>query len=256
MNASLASAPAPGWRWAPAWVIAFVALWPAPGYAEGVLVLGALAGLSKLVASRFRGGAALLGGPAWALTSVLFFAYWLPQLLSAPDALDRGRAFQEAVIDLRYLPFLWVVASAVANEQGRRRTFGGLAIIMLAWTVDALLEAFLGTSPLFWSLDQAKQAISGHGMCTAADLAAADRLGGRRAHRPPGRAQPFGLRRRPVVSADLVTGLLQMDGHRAAHDAQADEGDRAHRRFPSPHIGFVCGARVERPRTARRRSPP
>ena len=178
MNASLASAPAPGWRWAPAWVIAFVALWPAPGYAEGVLVLGALAGLSKLVASRFRGGAALLGGPAWALTSVLFFAYWLPQLLSAPDALDRGRAFQEAVIDLRYLPFLWVVASAVANEQGRRRTFGGLAIIMLVWTVDALLEAFLGTSPLFWSLDQAKQAISGHGMCTAADLAAADRLGG------------------------------------------------------------------------------
>ena len=38
---------APGWRWAPAWVLAFVALWPAPGYAEGVLALGALAGLSS-----------------------------------------------------------------------------------------------------------------------------------------------------------------------------------------------------------------
>ena len=168
----------PGWRWAPAWVIAFVALWPAPGYAEGVLVLGALAGLYKLVSSRFRGGAALLSGPAWALTSVLFFAYWLPQLLSAPDALDRGRALQEALIDLRYLPFLWVVASAVANEEGRRRTFGGLAIIVTVWTVDALLEAATGTSPLFWTLDQAKQAISGHGMCTAEEVAAADRLGG------------------------------------------------------------------------------
>ena len=32
-----------GWRWAPAWVLAFVALWPAPGIAEGVMVLGALA---------------------------------------------------------------------------------------------------------------------------------------------------------------------------------------------------------------------
>ena len=168
----------PGWRWAPAWVIAFVALWPAPGYAEGVLVLGALAGLYKLVASRFRGGAQLLSGPAWALTSVLFFAYWLPELLSAPDALDRGRALQEALIDLRYLPFLWLVASAVANEQGRRRTFGGLAVIVAVWTADALLEAASGTSPLFWTLDQAKQAISGHGMCTAQEVAAADRLGG------------------------------------------------------------------------------
>lgn len=178
MSAPLPAASTPGWRWAPAWVIAFVALWPAPGYAEGVLVLGALAGLSKLVASRFRGGAALLSGPAWALTSVLFFAYWLPQLLSAPDALDRGRAFREAVIDLRYLPFLWVVASAVANEAGRRRTFGGLALIVVAWTADALVEAVAGTSPLFWMLDQAKLAISGHGMCTAAQTAAADRLAG------------------------------------------------------------------------------
>ena len=169
---------APGWRWAPAWVIAFVALWPAPGYAESVLVLGALAGLVKLLGSRFRGGSALLSGPAWALTSVLFAAYWLPQLLSAPDALDRGRALQEALIDLRYLPFLWVVASAVANVEGRRRTFGGLALIVAVWTLDALLEAGTGTSPLFWLLDQAKHAISGHGMCTADEVAAADRLGG------------------------------------------------------------------------------
>ena len=167
-----------GWRWAPAWVIAFVALWPAPAYAEGVLVLGALAGLAKLVGSRFRGGAALLSGPAWALTSVLFAAYWLPQLLSAPDALDRGRALQEALIDLRYLPFLWVVASAVATPEGRRRTFTGLAVIVMLWTADALLEAATGTSPLFWLLDQGKRAISGHGMCSAEEVAAADRLGG------------------------------------------------------------------------------
>ena len=169
---------APGWRWAPAWVPAFVALWPAPGYAEGVLALGALAGLIKLVASRFRGGNQLLGGPAWALTSVLFFAYWLPEAFSAVDAMDRGRALREALVDLRYLPFLWIVAAAVADDAGRRRTFGGLAIIVGVWTLDALVEAATGTSPLFSGIDAVKQAISGHGMCTAAQVAAADRLGG------------------------------------------------------------------------------
>jgi O-antigen ligase len=169
---------AQGWRWAPAWVLAFVALWPAPGVAEAVLALGAIAGVVRLLLSRFRGGAALLSGPAWALTTVLFFAYWLPEAMSAIDAADRARALREALVDLRYLPFLWIVASAVASEGGRRRTFGGLAAIVAVWTLDALVEGATGTSPLFWAIDHAKQAISGHGMCTAAEVAAADRLSG------------------------------------------------------------------------------
>ena len=53
-----------GWRWAPAWVLGFVALWPAPGIAEAVLALGALAGVVHLLQARFRGGAGLLSGPA------------------------------------------------------------------------------------------------------------------------------------------------------------------------------------------------
>lgn len=172
-----ATAP-PGWRWAPAWVLAHVALWPAPGIAEGVLILGALVALVLLALSRFRGGTRLLSGPAWALTSVLFFAYWLPELLSAFDAVDPGRAFREAASDLRYLPFLWLAASAVANARGRTVTFGGLAIIVGAWTLDALAQAVSGASPLFFALDAAKQAISGRTLCTAAEVAAADRLSG------------------------------------------------------------------------------
>ncbi|MEJ7746462.1 MAG: O-antigen ligase family protein [Luteimonas sp.] len=167
-----------GWRWAPAWILAFVALWPAPGYAEGVMVLGALAAIIKLVAARFRGGTALLSGPAWALTSVLFFAYWLPELFSSFDALDHGRALRESLVDLRYLPFLWLAASAVADERGRRITFGGLGIIVGVWTLDALLQAVFGTSPLFWGIDAIKQAISGKPMCAAIDTAAVDRLSG------------------------------------------------------------------------------
>ncbi|MGV8943750.1 O-antigen ligase family protein [Thermomonas sp.] len=178
MNVVDHGSPAPGWRWAPAWVLAFVALWPAHGYAEAVLVLGALAGIVRLLQARFRGGTALLSQPAWALTTVLFIAYWLPEAISAIDAVDRGRALREAAVDLRYLPFLWVVASAVASEAGRRRTFGGLAIIIAIWTIDGLLEAATDTSPLFWGIDQLKQLISGHGMCTAADVAALDRLSG------------------------------------------------------------------------------
>lgn len=169
-----------GWRWAPAWVLAFVALWPAPGYAEAVMVLGALAAIARLLLSRFRGGGALLTGPAWALTSVLFFAYWLPEAVSSLDAMDRARALKEAAVDLRYLPFLWLAAAAVADTRGRRITFGGLAIIVGAWTLDALLQGLTDSlsSPLFSGIDAIKQAISGHGMCSTAEMAALDRLSG------------------------------------------------------------------------------
>jgi O-antigen ligase len=172
-------APMPlGWRWAPAWVLAFVALWPAPGYAEAVMVLGALAAIVRLLLARFRDGTRLLSGPAWALTSVLFCSYWLPELVSAFDALDHGRAFREALVDLRYLPFLWLVAAAVGDGRGRRITFGGIGIIVALWTVDALVQAVSGTSPLFAGMDAIKQAMSGHGMCTAEQVQLADRLGG------------------------------------------------------------------------------
>ena len=167
-----------GWRWAPAWVLAFVALWPTPGIAEGVMVLGALAAIARLLLVRFRGGTRLLSGPAWALTSALFMAYWTPQLISAFDAVDAGRAFYKVGTGLRYLPFLWLVAAAVANEKGRRTTFGGLAIIVTVWTVDALLQIVFGTSPLFWGLDQLKQLVSGHSMCSVEDTLVLDRLSG------------------------------------------------------------------------------
>jgi len=167
-----------GWRWAPAWVLAFVALWPAPGYAEALMVLGALAAIARLLLGRFRDGHRLLSGRAWALTSVLFCSYWLPELVSAIDAVDHGRAFREAIVDLRYLPFLWLVAAAVGDARGRRITFGGLGVIVAAWTVDALVQAVAGTSPLFAGMDAVKRAVSGEGMCTAVEALQADRLGG------------------------------------------------------------------------------
>ncbi|HEY4556130.1 MAG TPA: O-antigen ligase [Lysobacter sp.] len=177
-NSPADGVPETGWRWAPAWVLAFVALWPAPGYAEGVLVLGALVAIWKLLRARFRGGMRLLSGPAWALTSVMFAAYWTPQLISAFDAIDPAKTIGDVLTDLRYLPFLWLVAASVATAESRRRTFGGLGVIVAIWVVDALLQAVSGTSPLFAMIDNVKQAVSGRGMCKPEDVLAVDRLSG------------------------------------------------------------------------------
>ncbi len=140
-------------RWAPWWVLAFVALWPLPGPAEGVLSIGALVAMGVLGYHRFRGGIALLSHEAWALTTVLFLSYWLPELFSSIDAVDAGRAMKESLLDLRYLPFLWLVAIAVANDRGRRLTFTGMAVIAGLWTLDGLVQAATG-----WSLGGAETA--------------------------------------------------------------------------------------------------
>ena len=165
-------------RWAPWWVIAFVALWPLPGIAEGVLVLGALYAAVRMVQLRLQGKQRLLSSPAWALTSILFLGYWLPQAFSAFDAIDPGTAWRKAAAGLRYLPFMWLVAIAVATPQRRALTLGGLAVITGLWTVDALAQAIVGSSPLFWSMDQLKWAVSGHGLCSPQEMAAVDRLSG------------------------------------------------------------------------------
>ena len=133
-------------RWAPVWVLLYVALWPTTGPAEAALSLGALGGLALLATARFRGGTRVLSHEAWALTTVMFLAYWLPELVSSVDAYDQGRALRESLLDLRYLPFLWLVAIAVANERGRRITFAGLGVITLAWLADALVQAGTGHS--------------------------------------------------------------------------------------------------------------
>lgn len=165
-------------RWAPGWVLAFVVLWPLPGPAETVLSLGAILALAALAFHRFRGGISLLSHEAWALTSVLFLSYWLPELISSPDAINPSRALRESLLDLRYLPFLWLVAIAVADDRGRRITFGGLGVIMAVWTLDAIVQAVFDTSPLFFALDSLKHLISDRGLCLAPDVAAQGRLSG------------------------------------------------------------------------------
>ncbi|ACA11123.1 O-antigen ligase family protein [Xylella fastidiosa] len=165
-------------RWAPVCVVLFVAFWPLPGLAATVLTLSALLASYYLIRYRFRGGTQLLDSPAWALTSVLFMAYWLPQVVSLFGALELSESLLKVATDLRYLPFMWLCAIAVGGPERRERTFKGLAVIGLIWTLDALAQAVLRTSPLFWSLNQLKQAISGYGFCSTQQMMLADRLSG------------------------------------------------------------------------------
>lgn len=133
-------------RLAPWWVLLQVACWPWRGLAETFLSLGALLGFGLMWAVRFRGALRVLSHEAWALTTILFFAYWLPQLLSIPLALDPGNTAVETAKDLRYLPFLWLAAMAVATVRGQRIVGIGIAAIVALWTVDGLVQATTGHS--------------------------------------------------------------------------------------------------------------
>lgn len=188
-------------RWAPAWVLSFVALWPERGPAEAVLSLGTLLALALLLVGRFRGGARL-SNEGWALTSVLFLSYWLPEAVSAIGAENASRSASEALKDLRYLPFLWLAGMAVATPGARALTMQGIGVIALAWAVDAIAGALLGGSPVRMAFDALGAAAGLGGDC---DPAAA--------------ACPGGLFERPdmlgLVLASLAPFALHVGARRA-----------------------------------------
>lgn len=144
----MSDAQASSLRWTPIWIVALAAAWPLPVLAQALLSLGVLAGLVWLLLRRSRGGSAVLSGPAWALTSVLFCAYWLPEVIAAVDTEGGWRAWHGVVLDLRWLPLMWLAAAAVAGDSGRRWAFAGLVVVALAWGIDGLLAVTLGHSLL------------------------------------------------------------------------------------------------------------
>ncbi len=133
-------------RWTPYWVLAFVALLPVPGIAEGVMSLGAVFGFALMLWQKLSHRSSWLSREAWLMTLAFFLAYWLPEFFSAFDAINAQRAWREVLLDLRYLPFLWLIALSVSNEKGRNLIFSGLAIISLFWAIDGLLQVLTGFS--------------------------------------------------------------------------------------------------------------
>lgn len=126
-----------------AWcVLAFVLAWPKFGVAELIAVLGGLAILIAWARSRLT-----LTPRQWALAAVVFGSYWLPELLSAPDALGRAEAWREVALDLRYAPFIAMTVLACGTQASRDLVDHGLAAIAALWVLDGLLQAGTG-----WSL--------------------------------------------------------------------------------------------------------
>lgn len=128
---------------ASAWaLIAFVGFWPRYGVSE---LIALLVGIAALWAA--ANGCLRLNRSQWLMLALVFFSFWLPELLSAPDALVRDEAWREVALDLRYAPFLMVVVLAVSSASSRALAYRGIGVIALWWLLDALLQAATG-----WSL--------------------------------------------------------------------------------------------------------
>lgn len=77
---------------------------------------------------------------------VAFLAYWLPELMSAPDAVEPVKAWTEVLADLRFLPLLLFAHAQLRSAPTLRRVLGCSAAVLAVWLLDALLQASTGFS--------------------------------------------------------------------------------------------------------------
>lgn len=83
--------------------------------------------------------------PRYRLAFWAFLAYWLPELCSAIDSIAPEKSWLEVATDLRYLPFAVFVIDALATAPARRQLAWWSALLVLFWTIDALLQAAFGS---------------------------------------------------------------------------------------------------------------
>jgi O-antigen ligase len=131
------------WRrsWRVWLLVAVPFLLPFGRSSEAPLLIGAICGLVAMARRQIA-----WRSPAVRLALVLFLGYWLPELLSAFDSYAREKTWQEAAIDMRFLPFLLFATTAVRTRREASLLTGGVAAIVLLWCTDALLQAATGLS--------------------------------------------------------------------------------------------------------------
>lgn len=123
-------------------LVALVALLPFGAAPEVPLLLMAIIAGAAMLRGRIDWRA-----PAVRLALVLFFGYWLPQLLAAPDSFAPRKSWIEVGADLRFLPLLLFAAHVLAAPRAIRIANAALALLLALWCIDALLQAASG-----WSL--------------------------------------------------------------------------------------------------------
>lgn len=133
-------------RWRPylpvALLLAVPALLPFGRGPEVPLLLGAILGVFAALRGRLDWQA-----PTTRLALLVFAAYWLPELLSAFDAVAPRKSWTEVAADLRFLPFLWFATHSLREARQVRVASLGIAVLLGLWCADALVQAATG-----WSL--------------------------------------------------------------------------------------------------------
>lgn len=119
------------------WSVLF--LLPFGRAAEVPILIAALYALPGLV----RAPRTLWAAPH-RLAVLAFFAYWLPELVSAFDSIAPRKSWLEVAADLRYLPFAIFVVDAVAVAPVRRQLLWWTALLILFWVADALAQSLFG----------------------------------------------------------------------------------------------------------------
>ncbi len=122
-------------------LLASLALLPFGRAAELAMLVCAIGGCVMAVRRRIDWRSASVR-----LALLMFAAYWLPELVSAFDAVAGKRAWSEVALDLRYLPFLLFACVALQTAVAQRTALSGCGLILAVWLIDALLQATTGLS--------------------------------------------------------------------------------------------------------------
>lgn len=116
-----------------------------------LLPFGIAAELPVLVGAVVGGVRVIRGRIDWQdrgvrLALLIGLAYWLPEFVSAWDSLAPGKSWGEVGLDLRFLPFLLLLASSHWRARDARHLVAGVALVTMFWCVDALVQALAGVS--------------------------------------------------------------------------------------------------------------
>ncbi len=122
-------------------ILASLALLPFGVAAEFPVLIGALAGLVQGLRGRLD-----WSRPTLRIALALGIAYWLPQFISAWDSVAAVKSWDEVALDLRFVLFLLFVSATRWQATDARWLTAGIALVVVVWCVDALVQAGTGFS--------------------------------------------------------------------------------------------------------------
>lgn len=128
--------------------------------AELAMLVAAVLGIAMAIREPAR-----LRDPALRLPLLLFLGYWLPELLSAFDALAPRKVWTEVAADLRYLPMLAYFTWRLREPGQWRWALTVTGAVITLWALDASVQILTG-----WSLGGAVSADRLSGIFGAEDL--------------------------------------------------------------------------------------